>query len=280
MSEPADSRSIRQRFDAAAELHDAHAALGTEVGARLLDRLEGLRFDPARIVDLGCATGRQAAALRQRFPQATITALDQSWPMLRQARRRRGRWRPRFDLVQGDFGQLPLADNSQDLVHACLSLQWRPDLPGTLAGIRRIMRPRGLVLLALPGPDTLVELRRCGITVDCGITTHAQALGDALIRAGFQEPVLDTDWLSLDYADLQCLLADLDHTGVGHVLPAAPETVAETLVEGSDGEGIRVTWEVLYATAWSPDQGQPIRTDQGEEASFPVTSLGIRRRGN
>lgn len=278
MSDGADQAALRRRFDAIAENFDEHAALVREVGSRLLERLDGLRFSPQRIADLGCGTGHQALALRERFSEAPILGLDHSRPMLARARRRRGRWRPKYELLEADFRHLPLAEASVDLLHACLSLQWSA-LDATLHGVRRIMRPRGLVLIALIGPDTLTELEQAGAVIDCGSTCHAQELGDLLTRAGFQEPVLDTDWLTLSYARIDDLLADLDHLGIGYSLPGDPGSLESRLPRNADG-ALTVTWEVLYASAWSPDEGQPIRTGQGEEASISISSLGIRRRGD
>src|SRR5699024_2561028 len=136
MNEPADTAPIRQRFGALAEHYDQYSAIFDEVGTRLLERLDGLRFAPERILDLGCGTGRHSLALRTRYPDARLLAVDHAPQMLAMARRRRGRWRPRFELACADLSALPIAEASIDLVFANLSLQWSPDLAATLAGLR------------------------------------------------------------------------------------------------------------------------------------------------
>ena len=40
------------------------------------------------------------------------------------------------------------------------------------------------------------------------------------------------------------------------------------------------TWEVIYAQAFAPPPGQPLRGDGGEIASVPVSSIPIRRRAD
>jgi malonyl-CoA O-methyltransferase len=277
MTRTSDTARIRRRFDAAAEHYDAHAEVFEAVGERLLERLDGLNFDPRHVLDLGGGTASHALALRERYPAARVTLVDGSMGMLRQAGRRRGRWRPRFERVCGDFQALPLAEASVDLVFANLALQWSSDLGAALRGLRRIMRPRGLLMLTLPGPDTLVELSRAGAVVGGGLQAHAQELGDLLVRAGFQEPVLDTDWLTSTHGDLPGLLADLDHLGIDYELPGRSREIADRL-GGPSGDKLSMTWEMLYATAWSPDEGQPIRTESGEEASVSAAGLAVRKR--
>lgn len=246
------SASLQGRFAQAAPRYDQHSALFDLVGERLLERLDGLRFEPQRIVDLGCGTGRHSLALRERYPDAQITAIDCSPAMLTLAARRRGRWRPRFELLRGDIDALPLAQGSVDMVFANMSLQWSSKLTHLLMGLRRIMRPRGMVLMTLPGPDTLLELRQMGAELDLGQTTHAQELGDWLFNAGFQEPVLDTDWMHTRHGSLSSLHTELEALGIDCRLPE------DAVVASAADQSITVRWEMLYATAWSPSPMRPI----------------------
>ena len=55
-------------------------------------------------------------------------------------------------------------------------------------------------------------------------------------------------------------------------------TAYEAFRQGGGDGRCPATWEVVYASAWAPDEGQPIRTDRGEEASISVASLKIRQR--
>ena len=125
MTHHSDTARIRRRFDAVADRYDAHAVVFDTVGERLLERLDGLNFRPGRILDLGGGTGGHALALRDRYPDAQLVVLDGSLGMLRRATRRRGRWRPKFERIAGDFQALPLADASVDLAFANLALQCR-----------------------------------------------------------------------------------------------------------------------------------------------------------
>lgn len=268
------------RFDPLAAAWEDHAAVAEEAGRRLLERLDGLRFEPDRILELGCATGVQCRALGERFPRARIIGLDHSAAMLSRARRRRGWWRPRFELLQADLEALPLAEASVDLVYANISLNWSGDPTRALAGLRRVLRPGGLVLIALLGPDTL---RETGLKKDLAlkILPDVQQLGGLLIGAGFSEPVLDTDWLTTTHSSTETLVTELLGSGLlgaGSPNPGDPGAAAGSAEEPGRPGQIAVSWEIVSASAWAPQPGQPMRGPAGEEVSIPVDRIGVRRR--
>ena len=281
---PIPATPAGRRFDRVATRYPAHAALSSEVGGRLLERLDGLKFEPQRILDLGSADARQCLALRQRFPRASIIGLDHSRGMLRQARGHQGWWRRRFDLIQASNESLPLAEACVDLAYANLSLAWSTDLGAALNGLRRVMRPGGLVLISMFGPDTLATWRNSSPPLRLNLP-DVQALGAALVRAGFAEPVLDTDWIDTLHPHAGSLLADLQGAGM---LPAGTSSlggnaafrqqrrqIADKMVSAKP---VQACWEIVSASAWAPEPGQAIRSALGEEASIPVSAIGRRQR--
>ncbi len=273
----------RRRFHELARHYDRHAVIAAEVARRLIERLDGLRFQPATILDLGCGTGTSARTLAGRFPAAHITAVDAAHGMLMQARRQRGRWRRRFELLAADAESLPIASASVDLVFSSLMLEWCQDAGKVLHELRRIMRPGGLLLLATIGPDTHRELHGLlGEMPDAltgGKVIHAMRLGDLLMRTGFREPVIDSDWLTSTHPGPESLLEDLRHTGAKLHPELDPGRLARTLdASGSEGDSCSLTWEIVYASAWAPEEGQPLRTDHGEIASISAANIPVRRR--
>ena len=287
-----DQRQVRRGFDRAAASFDAAAALPGEVRARLLGSLDYLDDTvPAVVLDLGSGTGHAAAAMKKRWPKSQVLALDLSLPMLRQSRRQAGWWRP-FTRLCADARALPLADGSVDLVFANLSLAWMEDLPAVFAGLRRVLRPGGLLLCSSFGPETLGELQ-AAFTGEHEPPQPIPLLpiadfGDAMVAAGFRDPVLDRDLFTLTWPDLRALLRELRATGMGNALARrrrgltgrgrfdAASAACEAL---RDEQGrLPTTWEVIYAHAWAPAPGAPIREGGHDVASVPLAQIPIRRR--
>lgn len=287
-----DQRQVRRGFDRAAAGFDAAAALPGEVRARLLGSLDYLDDTvPAVVLDLGSGTGHAAAAMKKRWPKSQVLALDLSLSMLRQSRRQAGWWRP-FTRLCADARTLPLADGSVDLVFANLSLAWMEDLPAVFAGLRRVLRPGGLLLCSSFGPETLGELQ-AAFTGEHEPPQPIPLLpiagfGDAMVAAGFRDPVLDRDLFTLTWPDLRALLRELRATGMGNALArrrrgltgrgrfAAASAACEAL---RDEQGrLPSTWEVIYAHAWAPAPGAPIREGGHDVASVPLAQIPIRRR--
>ncbi len=285
-----DHEQIRRAFGRAAASYEAHAVLQREVAARLLERLDLLKTPPARLLDAGCGPGHTAALLRKRYRHAEVIALDFALPMLKQARRHRGWWKP-YHRVCADVAALPLAECSVDLLFCNLCLQWCEDLTRVFNEFRRVLRPGGLLLISTFGQDTLHELRSAWASVDAkphiSPFIDIQGIGNALMAAGFRDPVLDTEHFTLTYPDAQNLMQDLKAIGANNANAARSRglTGKSRLQQVYDAyeywrhEGrLPATYEVIYAHAFAPEPGQPQRSDDGEIASFPVEHLRIRQR--
>ncbi|MFP4683831.1 MAG: methyltransferase domain-containing protein, partial [Ectothiorhodospira sp.] len=206
---------------------------------------------------------------------ARVVALDLSPAMLRTAARATGWWR-RPDLVCGDVEALPFADAGFDLVFSSLAVQWCNDLEQALAEFRRVLAPGGLLMFTTLGPDTLVELRRAWAAVDgCPHVSDfvdMHDIGDALVRGGFADPVMDMERMTLTYGDVRGLMGDLKAIGAtnaargrgrGLTGPGRLRAV-EAAYEGfRDGRGrLPATYEVIYGHAWAPQAPPPRRPER------------------
>lgn len=263
-----DKRAVRRAFARAAHSYDAAAVLQAEVRSRLLARLDYMRIAPRIIVDVGSGTGLAASALLARYRGARLLQLDLSEPMLQLARGRAPRWqrwRGRMQFAAADAERLPLADACCDLVFSNLALQWCNDLSAALPEFRRVLRPGGLLLFTTFGPDTLRELRQCWSEADAGVHVSSFAdmhdVGDAMVRAGLADPVMDAERMTLTYDSLKALMQDLK--GIGAVNAAAGRqrgltgkrrlAAVQAAYERWRTDGrLPATYEVVYGHAWSP----------------------------
>jgi malonyl-CoA O-methyltransferase len=287
-----DTRQIRRAFSRSAATYADAAVLHHEVEKRLLESLDYLdQRVPQVVLDVGSGPGTAAAAMRKRWPRAQVVALDLALPMLREARKQAGWWKP-FARVAADARALPLAEHSADVLFCNLCLPWLEDLPAVFAGFRRVLKPGGLLLCSTFGAQTLVELREAFAGDPAPHVSPFAPIarfGDALMMSGFRDPVLDRDQFTLTYADLPALLRELRAIGATNALSmrrasltgrARFAAAAQAYEPMRTAEGrLPSTWEVFYAHAWAPQAGTPIREGGREVASVPLARIPIRRRG-
>lgn len=276
---------VRRAFDRASATFDANSAVHAELRSRLLERLDVVRLNPAVVVDVGAGTGHGARALQDRYRAAQVVALDISPRMLEQARRQQ-RFLRRFARVAADAHHLSLKAASVDLLFSNLMLQWCADPDLVFAELARVLKPGGLLTFTTLGPDTLRELRSAWgerfAHVHRFIDMHD--LGDALMRAGFAEPVMDTERLTVTYRDADALFRELKGSGSSNLafgrsrgLSSRGSHARARATYGStnpDGP-LPVTLEVVYGHAWAGTQPGRRRSDT---FTIPVDRIGRLNR--
>lgn len=283
-----DRPGIRESFDRASIRYDEAAVLQARVSDELVDRLALFRLEPRVVLDLGCGPGRATAALKRAYPQATILALDFAPGMLREAGRRMEGEGVRFERICADALRLPIAAASVDLVFSSLMLQWCEPLQVAFTEVRRVLRPGGLLMFSTFGPDTLKELRAAWSAVDEGMHVNRfmdmHDVGDAVMRAGLSEPVLDLERMQLTYPDVLGLMRDLKAIGAHNVAidrargltPRTKLRRVEAAYEKERRDGrLPATYEVVYGTAWGGSNRATAGSNAGEVSISPSD---IRRR--
>ena len=190
-------------------------------------------------------------------------------------------------LADSEQEALPFAPESLDLVVSALALQFVNDLPGVLAQLRRALKPDGLLLAAMVGGDTLIELRQAfaaaeaecegGVSPRVAPFADLREIGGLLQRAGLALPVTDVDRVVVRYDSAFALMADLRRMGATNVLierrriPTRRATLlrmAQIYGErfaDSDGR-IRATFDVIWLSGWAPHQSQqqPLKPGSGK----------------
>jgi malonyl-CoA O-methyltransferase len=287
-----DRAQVRRSFERAAATYDGAAVLQREVGQRMAERLGFVRMQPASILDAGCGTGAALDELRARYPDARLIGLDLAFAMAHAARDRAGSaaisarsllgrvlgpLAPARDVptwcICGDVASLPIKAGSLDLIWSNLTLQWVGDPQGVFAEFRRVLRVGGLLSFTTFGPDTLKELRAAFLTADrathVGRFIDMHDIGDMLLQAGFAEPVMDMETLTLTYGDATGLMRDLKAIGARNLTAGRPrglmgrqrwQRMLSTLEETRRDGRLPATFEVVYGHAWKP---QPRTTEDG-----------------
>jgi malonyl-CoA O-methyltransferase len=263
---------VRSDFAGAAESYDSAAALAREVGARMAARLDLVKISPQRVADIGCATGDGIRELQHRYRlgggDKSAIAIDYALPML-EAVRGRTPWLqglvgrgPR--LINADVRALPLASNSLGLVWSNLMLHWLDDPLPALREIHRVLEVGGLLSFAALGPDTLKELREAAANLGLSGTPRRfldmHDLGDMLVTAGFGDPVMDMEMITLAYLSPRPFLADQRHLGVRDALLGRQgwrewRRLFRAWQRNADGR-LPASFEIVYGHAWKAEPRQ------------------------
>lgn len=271
-----DRALVQQHRDRAAAGLKGADFLFQESALRLTDRLLDVARAFPLALDLGCHTGQVATALRGQTKIGTLLQSDFSQGMARGARAN-GNF-----TINADEEFLPIADGALDLVMSNLSLHWVNDLPGALAQIRRAIKPDGLFLATMFGGETLRELRTVLLEADAetsgGVAprvspfTDVRDAGNLLGRAGFALPVVDADSITVTYADMFKLMADLRAMGETNTVLERRKMMSRraTFLRAAeiyrerfaDSRGrLMATFQIITMTAWVPhaSQQKPLR---------------------
>jgi malonyl-CoA O-methyltransferase len=282
-----DKAHVRASFDRAAKTYDAAAVLQKLVRDEMFDRLGLIKVAPHSILDAGCGTGHGSFQLQKRYRSAQIFSLDLAFGMLQKTYAQQS-WLSKMvghkRLVCADIENLPVAENSMDIVWSNLALQWCNDLDKSFTEISRILKPNSLFIFSTFGPDTLKELR----TASNNGKTHVSRfidmhdIGDALTRNGFTAPVLDVERYTLTYDDVKAVMKDLKSIGANNATQGRgrgltgksffKQLAAQYEQFRVDGK-LPATFEVIYGHAWTPEAKQ----DNGLGDGFSPISFRPRR---
>ena len=281
---PLDTGHAKRRLDRAASRFDAADVVHAATRDGLLTRLEPMLVEAKTVIDLGAATGSATALLAKRFRGAHVIAIDLSAAMLQQAHKRRS-WFSRSSVLQADAAALPFGSHSVDVVFANLLLPWI-DAPARVFGeVARVLRDGGLFLFSTLGPDSFSELRRAWSELDPD--DHVRRfpdmhdVGDAVVRAGLRDPVLDVDRLTVTYGSPQALFADLTAVGARNSLQrrcrslggAAPvRAMIRALERMRENDRLSFELEIVYGHCWGPGP-----TAAAGEYAVPATAISRRR---
>ncbi|MFD1260269.1 malonyl-ACP O-methyltransferase BioC [Entomomonas asaccharolytica] len=247
--------AIADSFSRAAVSYDQSAQLQRVIGQNLLARLPDT-FQASSILDLGCGTGYFTKQLNKKFPQAALFGLDIAEGMLKQAQQsvKLNSW------ITGDAEQLPLKDNSIDLVFSNLALQWCHDFSAVVAEVHRVLTPQGIFLFTSLCDGTLGELKQSWLAVDNYIHVNSfnnyqyyqQLIQTSKFIIEDNQCIAETSY----YPSLKLLMGDLKGIGAHNINPQRHKGLTtrqqlNTLIKAYEQyrtkQGLPATYQVIYS---------------------------------
>ncbi|HET8595689.1 MAG TPA: class I SAM-dependent methyltransferase [Intrasporangium sp.] len=168
---------------------------------------------PGRVLEIGCGTGRFARSVIEALPHVDYVATDLSAAMVASAAALG------IPAQQAPAEALPFADASFDVVVAAWMLYHVPALDRTLAEVRRVLRPGGLLCAATNGDEHLADLLR-------------EAGGAPLVTQFSSEnaaPALRRHFEQVTQRDIETRATFEDHAAAAAYLSSFSPTLAATL---------------------------------------------------
>lgn len=280
---------ISKSFNAQAAQYEQAAKAQREIGQRLIERLQYLKINPQRILDLGCGPGTFSRELRSLYPKAQVVCLDLAHAMLVEAKKKQGWWR-KCSLLTADMMSMPFAAGSFDLVFANQVVHWGNPLSLVFRELNRVMNVNGCLMFTTLGPDTFKELKQSWSTVNdfahVNDFVDMHDIGDILMAERFIEPVVDMEHLSLHYENLPGLLKALKAQGVRNINPNRNQGLtgkkawarfsSEYASLRTEQGKFPLTYEVVYGHAW---KGEARQTSNGVETVIPISQIKVRKAG-
>ncbi|MFT4241697.1 MAG: biotin synthase [Acidovorax sp.] len=260
---------------AAARWHAAAPALSPwlheEVARRMEDRLQWIRQAPQAWCHWDAVRGGlQAHALvSTRYPQSRCQIHESAPHCLLVAQRALSRpwWSPaRWGAASPQWGAP--ADASVQMLWANMALHTAADPQGLIAQWHRALAVDGYLMFSCLGPDTLRELHAVYAALGWPPAGHAftdmHDWGDMLVHAGFAEPVMDMERITLTFATPERLLLELRELGCNLHPARFPalrgrrwrerlhQALADRLADPAHGGQLALTFEIIYGHAFKP----------------------------
>jgi len=237
------SAEIAARFGARAGSYERHAGLQEAVAARLAGLLPDL--EAPRVLELGCGTGLLSRHLVKRYPSGHFVLTDAAPQMIAECRRnlaqaqRPNEHGPRISYEVMDVGEAG-GHAGLDLIATSMTLHWLRDPAASLARLRALLAPGGVLAYATLGPDSFAEWRAVLDTEGLPRGTVDLPALPGLV----EEEHLTPDNDSLSY--LRRMKAVGGVTPRDGYVPLSPGALRRAVRATNLRFGGRVTWHIVY----------------------------------
>ncbi len=258
--------------------------LQDEIADRMLQKLDIVKLEVKDALIIPDFPGAHARFLTKRFPgirfhsapEAELTGFDllkfriarlwnsglQSAPLISLDNYKKS-------------GRIDLPDNSVELIFSVLFMQDLPDPKHFLQECWRVLKEGGLLTFSYLGPDTAKELRAEGLPQQLSLKKLASPwdmhdMGDALLGERFSDPVMDMEFLNLDYVSDAVLVTDAKAL---NLLDADGQNSALSIQLPK-----KLTLELVYGHAWA--LGKHLAKAQDHVAYIDLNQIGRKTRSD
>ena len=237
--------------------------LHEEVARRMQERLEWIKVQPASWVHWQpLRGGLQAHALiTQRYPKAACTVVEASSAAAQRAARAlvAPRWKPQ-NWLQPKTSVVTQVDQPAQMLWSNMALHMTVDPQGLMAQWHQALAVDGFLMFSCLGPDTLKELqtlyKALGWPAPAHEFTDMHDWGDMLMSAGFAEPVMDMERITLSFETPERLLQELRGLGrnlhTGRFAALRGRGWHRQLLQALGQQPLQLTFEVIYGHAFKP----------------------------
>ena len=246
--------------------------LHAEVARRMAERLAIVKVRPAVVLDWASRLGAGRLPLQAAYAglggRPEIRSVEPLATAQAQAVEASSWWSPsRWRRTPAALAPAQVPAGSAQLVWSNMALHADADPSVTIAQWHRALAVDGFLMFSTLGPGSLPELRSLYAAQSWGPPLAALVdmhdLGDMLVAAGFADPVMDQELISLSWPTADAALAELRTLGAnvdpqryrGLRTPRWRSRLAAALAEAGqhspDGR-VSLTFEIAYGHAFRP----------------------------
>jgi malonyl-CoA O-methyltransferase len=261
-----------------------------EVARRMAARLPVVRLQPACVADWGAFLGASREVLAQAYPRARVLAVeadaarrDATAAALAQPWWSPRRWSSAVSALTAD----EVGAGQAQLLWANMGLHGAVDPAAVLRQWHRALAVDGFLMFSTLGPGTLTRLRSVygqhAWPTPFAPFVDMHDLGDLLVEAGFADPVMDQETVTLTWASAAALLDELRtlggnvatgrHAGLRTPRWRACLLDALSATAGDDGR-VALDFEIVYGHAFRP----PPRARMAARTEVPLDDLRAMAR--
>ncbi len=244
--------TIIRAFETAAPRYDSFASVQAEIAKTLMDTIgDEAVSNPQTILDIGCGTGLLCKEAAKRWPQASITALDASPAMLREAKRKN----PNLLTLHADAASFTTTER-YDLIVSSMALHWLANPHAVLKHWQTLLQPTGVLYVALPIAGSLSEWH--ALCATHGVKDGLWDFPPANVSDNIASSVT-LKKITACYPSSHAFLREMKNSGAATAHPdhrAIPTPIMRALLHHSP-KPFQVSYDVLFCKIYSQAQNHP-----------------------